>query len=103
MKRCAKCLIAISRLPTSVQENANIERRTSNVERKNANIERKNANIERRNANIEHRTPNFQRRTAENQREKENAFSLFLSPLLFDVRRSMFNVRCSYSDVRIQM
>ena len=43
------------------------------------------------NANIEHRTPNFQRRTEENQREKDNAFSLFLSPLLFDVRRSMLN------------
>ena len=73
-------------------EKANIEHRTSNVERRTEE-----------NANIEHPTPNVQRRTEENQREKENAFSLFLSPLMFDVRRSMFNVRCSYSFFRCEM
>ena len=56
-----------------------------------------------RTSNIERRTSNVQRRTEENQRVKENAFSLFLSPLMFDVRRSMLNVRCSYSFFRCEM
>ena len=68
------------------------------------------SNIERRtveeNANIEHRTPNFQRRTEEIQREKENAFCLFLSLLMFDVRCSRFSpvrfdVGISALDVRV--
>ena len=61
-----------------------------NAERALASLEKSGealTGILEENANIEHRTSNFQRRTEENQREKENAFRLFLSPLLFDVRR----------------
>ena len=62
------------------KRDANGERRTANGER------RRTSNVERRTSNIEHRTSN--------RREKDNAFCLFLSPLLFDVGRSTFDVRC---------
>ena len=48
----------------------------------------------------EHRTSNAEHPTS-NRREKDNAFCLFLSPLLFDVRRSAFDVRRSMFNVRL--
>ena len=58
---------------------------------------KKNANEEK----CEHRTSNFEHPTF-NRREKDESCRLFLSPLLFDVQRSAFNVRCSRSSSSVR-
>ena len=78
------------------RKNANFQRLTEQ-DRNASNVQCLTERRKTRTSNIEHRTSNVERRTEENQREKENASGLFLSPLMFDVRRSMFNVRCSYA------